>query len=118
MWNVPVDRYGMFESVYAQHAPELLAEQDERVKRRDSDTWLDDLRSAGFEMVEQFTHRWSDSLSPALLRTLYSTYSDHMMLPEPNRERLLDGLANAVEKMGGRVEVEYKTNVFTGRAHG
>lgn len=116
MWNVPVDRYAMFESVYAQHAPELPAELDERIKRRDSDTWLDELSSTGFERVERFTHRWSDSLGPAQIRALYSTYSDHMMLPEPNRERLLAGLADTVYQMGGQVEIEYNTNVFTGRA--
>ena len=118
MWNVPVDRYRMFERVYAQHAPDLVAEQDERVKRRDSDTWSDEMSSAGFERVGQFTHRWSDSLGPGEIRALYSTYSDHMMLPEPNRERLLDGLADAVDQRGGQVEVEYNTNVYTGRAHG
>lgn len=115
MWNVPLDRYSMFDAVYEEHAPALLASHDERIKKRDSVTWLDDMRRAGFEDVEHFTHRWSDNLTGDQIRALYSTYSDHMMLPEAQRTPLLDGLAAAVESRGGLVDVEYRTNVFSGK---
>lgn len=116
MWNVPLDRYEMFGEVYAALAPELLAEQDERIKRRDSFTWVGELTNAGFASVDSFSYSWSTGLDAGEVRSLYSTYSDHMMLPEPQRERLLDGLADAVERRGGLVEIEYQTNVFSGRA--
>lgn len=116
MWNVPLDRYAMFDSVYEEHAPDLLAEHDERIKKRDSVTWLDDMAAAGFENGHHFRHEWSDSLSSAELRALYSTYSDHMRLPEEQRERLLAGLAAQVDRRGGHIEIRYRTNVFSGSA--
>jgi SAM-dependent methyltransferase len=115
MWNVPVDRYGKFEHVYRRHAPELLAERDDRILNRDRVTWLEDLDKAGFSDVERFTHSWSASLTGADTRALYSTYSDHMLLPEPGRSELLDALEETVEEQGG-AEIRYRTEVFSGRS--
>lgn len=116
MWNVPLDRYAMFDSVYEKHAPDLLAEHDERIKKRDSVTWLDDMGAAGFEHLRHFSHEWSETLTASGLRALYSTYSDHMMLPSGQREPLLDGLAAEVDRLGGEIETVYRTNVFSGLA--
>jgi len=113
IWNVPEDRYELFEEVYRKHAPEILAEQDERIRRRDGHAWKGDLVEAGFEAVELFTHHWSQHHSPEGMRALYSTYSDHMMIPEPRRNRLLDALEGAVRYQGGLI-LDYQTNVFSG----
>lgn len=115
MWNVPLDRYGQFEHVYRRHAPELLAERDGRVLKRDTGTWLDDLDAAGFVDVFRFTHTWSVSLTGAETSALYSTYSDHMMLPDRRRSRLLTELEETVEGQGG-TEIRYRTDVFSGKA--
>lgn len=114
MWNIPKARYEAFEDVYGEHAPELLTERDERVEKRDSVTWSDDMADAGFAEVQRFTHEWSETRTPAEVRSLYSTYSDVMMLPEPRRSRFLDGLAAHVEDAGGTVDMDYTTNVFSG----
>jgi len=116
MWNVPVDRYAMFNAVYEEHAPDLLAEHDERIAKRDSVTWLDEMGAAGFGALHHFRHEWSVTLSASELRALYSTYSDHMALPDEQREPLLDGLAAEVDRHGGAVETKYRTNVFAGLA--
>ena len=71
---------------------------------------------AGFEDLRHFSHEWSETLRPLELRALYSTYSDHMMLPEEQREPLLDGLAAEVDRRGGQVRAPYRTNVFSGVA--
>ncbi len=115
MWNIPLDRYGLFEDVYAEHAPEILNERDRRIHKRDSTTWDEDMAAAGLGNVSRFTHHWQDSLSGAGVRTLYSTYSDHMMLPPDVRNRLLDGLESAVDERGGTVDIAYRTEVFSGR---
>lgn len=115
MWNIPLDRYGRHEETYSRHAPQLLAERDERIERRDDHDWGADMSSAGFVDTERFTHRWSEELGADRYRALYSTYSDHMMLDEPVRSRLLDGLAADVERWGGSAEVEYRSEVFTAR---
>lgn len=113
IWNVPQDRYEVFAEQYRAHAPEILAEEDTRIRRRDSDTWLGELSNAGFEEVELFTHHWTRNLTPAELRALYATYSDHMLVPEPRRVRLLDALEEAVRESGGSFTLEYATNVFS-----
>lgn len=114
-WNIPFDRYSRHEQAYRVHAPHLLDERDQRIKRRDDHDWCADMEAAGFVDTETFTHRWSEELTAARYRALYSTYSDHMMLDEPIRTRLLDSLAADVESWGGVVEVEYHTEVFSGR---
>jgi trans-aconitate methyltransferase len=116
MWNVHVDRYGAFSSVYEEHAPELLAEADARIARRDSDVWLGELRDAGFEDVGLFTHTWSASMPAADVASLYSTFSDHITLDPSRRERLLTGLVELIDRAGGRVDIAYRTQVFTGRS--
>jgi len=116
IWNIPFDRYDQFGDVYARHAPHLLGEQDERIRRRDSHDWLEDMAAAGFADLETFTHEWSTDLTGAELRALYSTYSDHMLLPEPTRTALLDELETEVGAMGGSMTLAYRTVVFSGRA--
>jgi protein-L-isoaspartate O-methyltransferase len=118
IWNVPQDRYEVFEEAYRAHAPEILAEHDARIRRRDTDTWLGELSGAGFEGVELFTHQWSQNLSPVELRALYATYSDHMLVPEPRRSRMLDALEETVRKRGGSITLEYATRVFSGMRRG
>lgn len=115
MWNISLDRYGRHEKTYARHAPHLLADDDERIERRDGRDWRPDMESAGFVDTARFTHPWSEELDTERYRALYSTYSDHMMLEEPSRSRLLDGLAADVDSWGGRALVEYRTEVFTAR---
>lgn len=118
MWNIPVDRYGRHRELYARHAPRLLAERDERIKRRDDHDWCADMEEAGFWATERSTHPWSEEMTADRYRALYSTYSDHMMLGEPARTAILDGLAADVEGRGGRVTVDYRTEVFSGRKPG
>lgn len=115
MWNVPLDRYGQFEHVYTRHAPELLAERDDRILTRDKVTWLEDLDDAGFVDLFRFTHTWSASLTGAEISALYSTYSDHMMIPDERRSELLTALEETVDDQGG-TEIRYRTDVFSGKA--
>jgi SAM-dependent methyltransferase len=114
LWNVPLDRYARHLDAYQSHAPHLLAERDARIKRRDHHDWCSDMAEAGFVETDRFTHSWSEELTADRYRALYSTYSDHMMLEEPTRTRLLDQLTSDVETWGGTVEVEYRTEVFSG----
>jgi SAM-dependent methyltransferase len=115
MWNIPVDRYGDHLETYSAHAPQLLAERDERIKRRDDHDWCADMDAAGFVGTNRFSHRWTEDLTADRYRALYSTYSDHMMLEEPNRTTLLDALEEDVESRGGTATVEYRTEVYSGR---
>lgn len=116
MWNIPTERYAGFDDVYRRHAPHLLDETDERIKSRDEPPWLGELEQAGFAEVSLFTHDWSVDLDPETYRSLNSTYSDHMLLPEPVRTDLLTSLEQAVHERGGSVTLDYQTQVFSGKA--
>lgn len=114
LWNIPLDRYNRHHGAYQRFAPRLLDDRDERIRRRDSHDWCEDMDHSGFVGTHQLTHRWSVELSSADYRALYSTYSDHMSLPEPARTGLLDALASQVESWGGVATVAYRTEVFCG----
>ncbi len=118
MWNVPLDRYSRHEEAYRRYAPHLLDELDERVKRRDSHDWRDDMEQAGFTETSLFSHQWSAEVTTTEYRALYASYSDHMLLDEPARTQLLDALAADVDSWGGSTAVEYVTNVYSGRKPG
>lgn len=114
-WNIPLDRYGPHRELYERYAPHLLAEGDERISRRDSHDWTADMAAAGFVDVGRFSRRWCEELTADRYRDLYSTYSDHMMLDEQVRSRVLDGLVADVESWGGKALVEYRYEVFSAR---
>ena len=115
VWNIPLDRYSRHPEAYRRYAPELLGDLDQRVKRRDAHNWGVDMETAGFVDIDRCTHRWNQEMNADDYRALYSTYSDHMLLAEPDRSRLLDALAADVESWGGTATVEYRTEVFSGR---
>lgn len=114
IWNIPEHRYDRFQEVYADHAPHLLEETDQRIGFRDSVVWLDDLEAAEFDGVELATFDWSRTLSAGEVRRLYSSYSDHIALDPEVRETLLDALEDQVNHRGGAIELGYTTRVFTG----
>jgi len=114
MWNIPTARFTQFEDVYRRHAPGLLDEADERIRKRDAHDWLEEMGSAGFSQLSLFTHSWSRRLVPGDFRSLCATYSDHMMLEDAVRERLLEALESEATARGVPVIVEYRTDVFSG----
>lgn len=115
-WNVVIDRYKRFEDLYRELAPQIIEEWDERIHKRDHHNWSAELEEAGFADVKRFTHRWSDTLSAVEYRNLCSSYSDHMLVPDERQVPLLDTLQKAVEDDGGLITVDYRTELFTGRA--
>lgn len=116
MWNILQRRYEPFEDIYDELAPEILAESDMRIRLRDEGRRLGDLEAAGFRSSRSFTYEWWDDLTARELRRLYSTFSDHILVPESRRYRLLSNLEEKVEEMGGWITLEYETRVFSGVA--
>jgi SAM-dependent methyltransferase len=118
IWNVPTDRYGRFRDIYEEFAPEVLVEEDARIHKRDSPEWDSELEGAGFVDRDSFVHRWTTRLDAAGFVRLRSTYSDHLMMAEDRRNRLLDELERAVDDSGGWCDITYEARVFTGRKPG
>lgn len=117
MWNIPRNRYDRHEEIYGRLAPHLLEESDERIHRRDNHDWEKDMLAAGLVDTRKSSFSWSQELTADQYRALYATYSDHIMLPEPNRTALLDALAADVREWGGTGIIEYDTVVFSGTNH-
>ena len=73
-----------------------------------------DLESvAAFEDVQFELLRWTLVLDPDQVRALYATFSHIAVLPEAERQRILDGLRDiAAAKFGGRVERNMLTPIY------
>lgn len=73
-----------------------------------------DLESVGaFEDVQFELLRWRLVFNPEQVRALYATFSHIAVLPEAERERILDGLRNiAAAKFDGSVERNMLTPIY------
>lgn len=116
LWNIPGDRYPGLRDVYQRLAPQILAESDGRIRDRDEPPWLEEMTGAGFVEVSANSWSWSRHLDASAYRSLNSTYSDHMLLDDETRGRLLNAVEDAVETSGGTISLEYTTNLYTGVA--
>lgn len=113
MWNVLTNRYEGFRDIYELHAPQIVEDDDKRIEKRDHHTWTDDLSAAGFVDVQRYTHAWQARVGAEEYTGLLSSYSDHMLLPERVRSRLLADVASAIGD--DLVTLEYRTDVFSGK---
>jgi SAM-dependent methyltransferase len=116
LWNIPRGRYDSFEAVYRAHAPEILEEKDTRVLLRDTTVWLDDIRDAGFEDPHLNTFTWPRTMRAGDVRSMFSSQSDHIALPDGVRRRVLDAVVAEIGRTGGQITWEYETRVFVGIA--
>lgn len=100
--NAPEDTYELLQDVYAEHAPELAGKAampsfDERVDRR-----CEHLESTGdLEVRSVRTYPWRLRMPAARYVGMLASYSDHAVLPEPRRTRLLAGLEDVLSAAGG-----------------
>jgi SAM-dependent methyltransferase len=104
------------DEVYAREAP-TLAEREPGRKGRDI---TDPASPRGgalvrwFDAVEVHVHPWSARYDAESYVALLGTQSDHRMLAPAPRQRLLSGVAEVVERLGG-VEVAYECRLVVGR---
>jgi len=59
--------------------------------------------------VEEHWFEWDEWVEPATYAERVSTHSDHLILPEPTRSRLLVALRVALEEAGGEVLIRQRT---------
>ena len=69
--------------------------------------------SGRFDRVTQRSYPWSRTYSTAEYLRLATTHSDHRMLGEEQRDRLLQAIGAAVDAAGGTVTIEYVCRLYT-----
>lgn len=109
------------DACYADHAPELLARApgfpglgagSERPGRRVHE------ELCGSELFRDVTvrhHPWESEVDAADYRALLATQSDHRLLDEPARARLLDAVEAVIAGFGGTIRVPYDTLLVLAR---
>lgn len=98
-------------AVYARHAPQLTESVD-----RKQQFHPDELRMS--PLFRDFDEQQVTTVLPLATSrylVLLSTFSGHRMLPEDQRARLLDAIAQLVDRRGGVVEVKLTTGLCLAR---
>lgn len=105
------------DAVYAREAPDLLEFRRSRSGRRDGrEEIVDALRTAGFGHIVEASFPWRRRYSRDEWLDLLPTYSDHHLLPDEQRGRLLAGVGAAIDDLGGSVTADYETVLVSGSA--
>jgi hypothetical protein len=96
-----------------------------RYARQISEPWAEDLlenwierkrteiESSGlFGPVVVRRYPWTLTYDTERYLELLSTYSDHVLLPEPSRSGLFESVRGAIEELGGSILKKYLTVLF------
>jgi SAM-dependent methyltransferase len=71
--------------------------------------WEHELAAApAFTDLQTATFRWQQPYARDEYIGLLGTHSDHILLPEADRERLFEGVAAAIDELGGSFELTYE----------
>jgi SAM-dependent methyltransferase len=126
-WNWPLWERCPFREelvkVYREAAPDLggkiepgpmdPANRTEPANRGD---WREEIADeSGFVDPEVRTYGWVQEYSTEEYTLLLRTHSDHILLPDEQRERLLDGVAGVIDEHGGVLALEYRTRLCMAR---
>ena len=105
-------------AAYAAHAPELEPEFPMHPGSGPvgfEPGWREGIDSvAGFGDACSIIHRWRADYTAEQYCQLIATHQDHILLEASRREALLEAIAAAIDRDGGRVELVYAT--FLGMA--
>jgi SAM-dependent methyltransferase len=119
-WNFgspPRELAQLIGPIYARLAPGvesysvLLGGQDAR-----ADTAVAGIAASdAFDAAEVSTFAWRRTHDTAEWLALLQTHSDHQALPQPQRERLLAEIGDAVDSLGGSFEMPYEAVLVSAR---
>jgi SAM-dependent methyltransferase len=101
------------DAVYRAHAPSMLDNYVLGTRAKDAPAFRDSLASS-----RKFTgpwirqYDWDARMSRAEWLDLLPTQSDHRVLPAEQRSRLLAGIGDAIDSLGGSVRVQWETELI------
>jgi SAM-dependent methyltransferase len=108
-WNVPdIERsplYGPINDAYREHAPSL-EDKTASTRRSFRDTVA---RHPGFRIAEQREFDWDLDYTAAEYTEMLSTHSDHHLLPDAQRDALMQSVARVIDEAGGTITLRYET---------
>ena len=103
------------DDAYARHAPSITGPPVTRWYAKDGPIPGLFAASGCFESVVARRYPWSRRYDTSDYLGLMETHSDHRLLPAQQRERLHAAIGNAIEAVGGVVEVSYEANLYVAR---
>jgi SAM-dependent methyltransferase len=110
-WNfekLPDEARARLDDAYARHAPEVHRVSNGRARSEDLAA-ASLTENAGFAAIRTRTFRRAARYSTADAIGLLGTHSDHNLLPQVRRDALLDAVAEAIDGLGGFLDVEIST---------
>lgn len=119
---LPAELAADLAACYREHAPTLAAVMPGSQRRtphpdRDDGALIDELGGL-FTTPEVRGVPWATTYTSRQFGDLLATQSDHRLLPEEQRRRLLDAVASTVDSHGGIVEVPYVVELILARRLG
>lgn len=117
-WNMDhfdADLRARLDAVYEREAPALMSKNRQyggnRHGRREGVER--GLAAAGLLDVGIRDYSWQRSYTREEYVTLVGTFSDHILLPDAQRERLFTALGDMVSEAGGTIAAPYDTHLIT-----
>lgn len=108
-WNVPnlevSPLYGLINDAYREHAP-TLEDKTASTRRSYADTFA---RHPGFRVAEQWEHDWDHEYTATEYTDMLCTHSDHHLLPDEQRQALVDAVARVIDDAGGTITLRYES---------
>ncbi|SHG60431.1 Ubiquinone/menaquinone biosynthesis C-methylase UbiE [Jatrophihabitans endophyticus] len=118
-WNMDTmtgDDRAALDAAYETVAPQLMhRNRSYGGKRAPREPVLAALAGAGFAEVAQREYSWQRHYAAEDYVQLVQTFSDHNLLPPPEREALLAAVGDAVTSMGG-LDITYECQLITALA--
>jgi trans-aconitate methyltransferase len=100
------------DAVYEAIAPELATEAAARAERDHSH--MHAIAESGlFEHAETWTYERLERYATSEWVELLRTQSDHILLPDEQKARLLDAVAAGLDRLGGGLALRYRTIALT-----
>lgn len=108
-WNVPdleqSPLYELINDAYRAHAP-TLEDKTATTRRSFGDTLA---RHPGFRMAEQREFDWDLDYTAREYTDMLCTHSDHHLLPDEQRDALMEAVAGVIDDAGGTITLRYET---------